>query len=276
MKKIVLFLTLFIILGFGNNLKAQSLDTIAGLLEKIRNETDINTRIKLGKTTDSIFYSLAKNIDLSSKYPQSLLKYTSRLIAKDKRLVIVTWNVFLDNGEYHYYGYIQYKSKDGKILTYHLIDKSDEINNPETSNMSIDRWYGCLYYQIIEQKAGRKRIYTLLGWDGNNYLSQKKIIEVLSFQNDRPKFGYRFDIDGKIKKRIVFEYNKQVEMNLRWDEKRKMIIWDHLSPSEPKFEGMYQFYGPDFSYDGLVFRKKRWIYLKNVQVKNPKPEIDKK
>jgi len=35
------------------------------------------------------------------------------------------------------------------------------------------------------------------------------------------------------------------------ERKMNMIIFDHLSPSKPSYTGNYQFYGPDFSYDGL-------------------------
>ena len=44
-------------------------------------------------------------------------------------------------------------------------------------------------------------------------------------------------------------------MMLRYDDKLKMIVFDHLSPSKPSYEGKYQYYGPDFSYDGLIFEK---------------------
>ena len=44
-------------------------------------------------------------------------------------------------------------------------------------------------------------------------------------------------------------------MTLRWDEKEKLIIWDHLAPIESKYEGMPEFYGPDFTHDALKFKK---------------------
>jgi len=47
-------------------------------------------------------------------------------------------------------------------------------------------------------------------------------------------------------------------MTLKYDEGKEMIIYDHLSPSEPKYEGQYEFYGPDFSYDGLKYENGIW------------------
>jgi len=268
MKKYIYFIVFLAFFINFYKLKAQNIDTIAILIEQVRTEKDLNTRIEMAKKTDSIFYEVGKKTDFSVNYPQNLQKYTSRLISDDKKVVVVTWNIFLENGQYLYFGYIQYKNSPKEIYTYHLIDKSDEISNPENSKLTIDKWFGCLYYDIIEKKAGKKKIYTLLGWDGNNYLTNKKIIEVITFSNQKPSFGYQFNLGTKKTKRIIFEYNKEANMNLLWDENQKMIIWDHLSPSEPKFEGIYQYYGPDFTYDGLVFKKKKWNFVENVEPKN--------
>jgi hypothetical protein len=56
-------------------------------------------------------------------------------------------------------------------------------------------------------------------------------------------------------------------MNLSYNEKMKMIVFDHLSPSESKYAGQYMYYGPDFSYDGLLFKDKKWFYQAHLDLK---------
>jgi hypothetical protein len=47
-----------------------------------------------------------------------------------------------------------------------------------------------------------------------------------------------------------------------------MIVFDHLSPIESGIEGVYKFYGPDFSYDGYEFKAGKWRYRSNLDVRN--------
>ena len=106
----------------------------------------------------------------------------------------------------------------------------------------------------------------MLGWDGNDDFTTKKIIDVVTFSNNsKPKFGSEFKLEEKSQKRMIFEYNAQAQMLLQYNEIMKMIVFDHLSPSNPKFEGNFRYYGPDFSYDGFYFDDGVWIY---------KPDID--
>ena len=109
----------------------------------------------------------------------------------------------------------------------------------------------------------------MLGWDGNNNLTTKKVIEVISFKrNDEPIFGSFFSIEKEHYSRIIFEYQKGVKMVLRYDKKQKMIIFDYLAPIEPKYEGIYLFYVPTSSWDGLFFENGKWNYQPEVDVRN--------
>jgi hypothetical protein len=57
-------------------------------------------------------------------------------------------------------------------------------------------------------------------------------------------------------------------MSLRYDPQKKMIVFDHLSPTKPSLEGQYEFYGPDFTYDGLKFEKGVWEHYQNIEITN--------
>lgn len=209
----------------------------------------------------------------------SLRQYRVMLESPDKEVRVFSWNVEAEDGTQKFYGYIQaFNKKSQKHEVYQLIDKSDGMKDPENAVLDITKWHGAYYYQIIQKKYKKKKYYVLLGWDGNNRITNKRLIEVLSFDGKGfPKFGDNIlsAENGKIKKRIIFEYQAGIIMSLRYDKDKDMIIFDHLSPSNPDLVGMYQFYGPDFSYDGLQFKEGKWIYVKNVDIRNEKDNTDR-
>ncbi|MEA3451958.1 MAG: hypothetical protein U9Q83_08675, partial [Bacteroidota bacterium] len=241
--------------------------------QKLKVSDNDSLTFYLSSSLDSLLISIFSD-ESSYNYDFSdLKKHCSILKSDDGLMQIISWNIYISTGEYFYFGYIQYKpNKSDEFYFYELKDVSASIENPKFSNLNTNKWYGCIYYDIIEQKEKKKTIYTLLAWDGNNRLTNKKIVEVISFRNNKPNFGYNFDINGKKHKRLIFEYNKRVSMTLRWDEKMKVIVWDHLAPKELRYREMYQFYGPDFTYDALKFEKRKWVFIDNIVVTNLKEE----
>jgi hypothetical protein len=71
-----------------------------------------------------------------------------------------------------------------------------------------------------------------------------------------------------MRNRVVFEYSARVSMSLRYDAAKKRIVFDHLSPAKPSFEGNYEFYGPDFSYDAFAFIDNYWVLEENIDIRN--------
>ncbi|MFO7659144.1 MAG: hypothetical protein R6W78_18950 [Bacteroidales bacterium] len=207
----------------------------------------------------------------SFQYPFDSLKRMGRLISADKKLRVYTWNIAYNDRSNRYFGFLHYSP--GKTLdpiVFRLTDKSDMIENPQNSELTADNWYGVLYYEVVEVKAQQYKYYTLLGFDFNNYLSSKKIIDILYFTDtNQPVFGKPvFHIDNKAVNRIVFEYSSRVSMNLRYHKDIDMIVFDHLSPSKPSYTGKFEFYGPDMSYDALKFEKGFWILQKDIDIRN--------
>ncbi|HEY4798748.1 MAG TPA: hypothetical protein VII99_06690, partial [Bacteroidia bacterium] len=157
-------------------------------------------------------------------------------------------------------------------------DKSEGMRDPENASLDNNKWFGAYYYQLAEMKYKKKKQYVLLGWDGNNRNSNKRLIDVLYFDSKgMPHFGDAIftDENGKIKKRIIFEFKAAVFMSLRYDEEKQAIVFDHLSPANPNLEGQYEFYGPDFTYDMLHFKDGKWEYIKNIETRNDKDKTDK-
>jgi len=158
----------------------------------------------------------------SFNYPYSSIKKIGNIYSNDKKVRIITWNIKYKNGDYKYFGFMQHvNKKKNRIDTWMFVDESALMPDPEKLSLYHNHWFGALYYQIIEVKDGGKKYYTLIGWDGNNYLSQKKIIDVLYFSGSgKPKFGksiFRIDKESRRNKRIIFEYNSQIVMSLQYD-----------------------------------------------------------
>ncbi|MBL7889864.1 MAG: hypothetical protein JNL24_09940 [Bacteroidia bacterium] len=213
----------------------------------------------------------------------SLKKDIGILASPDGKFRIINWNIEKSDGTHLYYGFIQEKYTSSKkktesILLFPLIDKSGEIKNPENTISDNKKWYGMLYYKIIPVKQKKKTYYTLLGRDMNDKTSQKKIIDVLSFDgNGNPRFGMDvFSLPKKYPKRIVFEYAINCVFALKYDEDLNMIVYDRLGPIEAQLEGQYQYYcTSDFEYDGLKLKKGKWVFTPNVAPKNNKDNKDK-
>ena len=124
--------------------------------------------------------------------------------------------------------------------------------------------------QITGIHAPGEHIKNQIGWDGADKLINRKIVEVLAFtKRGIPVFEKKmFKANRVISSRLIFEYADRATMLLRYNEKHKMIIIDHLSPAEDRFKDMYQYYGPEMSYDALEFKGGRWLLESNID-----PEI---
>jgi len=206
-------------------------------------------------------------------YPFDSLKWVGKLSSEDQKLRLYTWNLSFQNGAFQYFGFIHYRTNETEYKIIELHDKSSEIEKAEFKQLDATNWFGALYYNIIEQETDSQTFYTLLGWDGNNNFSNKKIIEVLTFTtNNEPQFGAAvFDTHTtQAYYRIIFEYSKRAQMYLRFDPVVKMLVFDHLSPVKPQYRGQFQFYGPDFSFDAFLFENEKWVFRSNINVKNPK------
>jgi len=200
---------------------------------------------------------------------------------KKEKFRIYTWVMKLGNDDYNYFGFTQYqRNKKNKLknFVYKLNNKSKEIGKDELSKLDSNNWIGCVYYQIIAPEKRKDQTHVLIGWDGNNWRSTKKIIETFSFNNKGEiSFGekvirYNLGTDKRpkvvSKARLIFEYNGEVSMTVSYNSNLKKIIFDHLMPSDPKLADLYFTYAPDFTYDALKYEKRKWIHSSDVDVRN--------
>jgi hypothetical protein len=167
------------------------------------------------------------------------------------------------------HGAIQIKAGDGSLKLFPLIDKSDVTNNMSDTIGNNFGWIGAVYYKIIQTQAGAKNYYTLLGYDENTIRSNKKIVEVLSFENGQPVFGGPlFDFsDNKAlnqnPRRLILEYKKNASPRLVYDKDQDMIIYEHLMSPSGETQKKYTYVG-DGDYEGLKWKDGKWIHIDKV------------
>jgi hypothetical protein len=240
--------------------------------KKLFSEKNDDLKLKLNIEFTEILDTVL-SAERSFFYSFDSLNEITRIYSPDNFFRIINWNIYKKDGTYHYFGFIQtYDAKKKKYECFKLQNHPEIVKSAETFVGSHEKWLGMLYYKIIKND----NYYTLLGWDGNSKIIQKKYIDVLYFKkNGDPVFGKDvFKFSRKNPRRIVFQYSAEVVMSLKYYEDKQMIIFDHLTPKDSFLEGQYQYYGPDFSFDGFVYHKDKWKYVEDVDIKNIKTKND--
>lgn len=291
-KYLFLYLSLFTLTTFiSKPTSAQALDSI--LVDSIRNyefrlmglsremvsSFDELTRISSGKSF-IINLSRALRIPNSYFYPFDSVKHIIILKSPDDMFRIMTWNVATNDEKFRYFGVIQMnplklekmKDKDWYKSFFPLIDRSDSINSNTYlfTETDANHWFGAAYYKIIKTSYKKKDYYTLLGWDGADRTRNKKIADILFFRDGSPYFGAPlFDMKKKRPfSRLVYEFNNQASMGLRYDEKQKLLLIENIVPDKPANAGNFEFYYPDGSFDALSWKNGKWEKQKGI-IENP-------
>lgn len=259
-----LYLFLFSIstnLVIGQDLPSQENELVL-LLDNLRNAKNKSAKNEANKIFKA---QLEKTIQEPGAfdYPFSKLTTLGSIKSPDNSLRLFNWNVEQDDMTQKYYCYILHFNERKKVYELsELIDNSFMIPARPTEILEGKDWYGALYFKIIPVDKGSKTIYTLLGWDGNNTMSNIKLMDVLYFAGNSPRLGSPiFKHQGETLKRVFFEHSEKTTMYLNYDEQQGRIILDHLSPETPSMKGIYSFYVPDLSYDAYELKNNKW-YLK--------------
>lgn len=196
------------------------------------------------------------------------IKTISKLYAPDSSFKIFTWQLTKDFSSIRQKGAIQMNTADGSLKLIPLFDMSDDTDNPVDSIRNNQRWIGALYYKIILKTFNNKKYYTLLGFDENNERSNRKWIDMLTFDNaGNPVFGGRYfqypNDDIKPKQpafRFCLEYKKDARARMNYDEEMDVIVFDHLI-SEEKDPSRKQTLIPDGDFEGFKWVDGRWTYI---------------
>ncbi len=256
----------------GNSQSYQELplyeQQISVLFDSLRKSGGDKVKMEVSQKIVSLFDRILQ-VDSSFYYPFDSLLNMGKIYSSDELVRVYSWNVPLKNGMHKYAGFVQSLNK--KRGSVHLVFLNNVSGVPPeiTRDYDASNWYGALYYRILRNECEGEVSYILLGFRFNNFQTNTKIIEFMKILDDNVHFGSPVFHMGKvIKNRVVFEYSARVAMMLRYDDELRMIVFDHLSPTEPQYEGEYQFYGPDFSYDGFKPVSCYWELVEDLDLKN--------
>lgn len=232
-------------------------------------EIDIATAKAYSEDMANFIEEVAQEADIFSYSFERLQLF--KLRSSDGRVRLFTWNYPNEDGTFEYFGIALFR-KDEKSRTnvykFHRVKTDDR--NWVNKIYSEGNWPGALYFEIIpmqKKKNENEDAYVLLGWDGLDNLTNRKMIDVISFQGNHCKFGSPlFEVDGKPLKRVVYTFSERATMTLRYYPKKASIVVDHIAPREPQYEGFYPEYGPDGSYDAFKYTKGKWEYTPIIDI----------
>ena len=213
----------------------------------------------------------ALQIKNSFYYPFDSVQGVSKLYAPDSSFRILTWNVTFNPYYSRQKGAIQMRTKDGSLKLFPLRDVSEFTSDPTDSTRTKSNWIGAVYYDIAKTTFNGKNFYTLIGFDYNSAMSNKKWIEVMTFNEvGEPIFGanrfFSYEKDSIQKKpeyRYSLEYKKQARTILKYDPELKIILIDHLISENDEPDNKWS-YVPDGDYEGFTWQSGKWIHIDKV------------
>ena len=248
-------------------------DSLINHYRKLSISAPVNTEKNM--YSDSIRFVVREFLNSEHSFSQPLGKipYIGDVYSPDGAFRLITWNITLTDGTYDYYCFIQMApDKNQECIWYELIDHHKNIPRPETKSLNKDKWFGALYYTIIPFKSNKETYYVLLGWEGNNNYSNRKVLECLSFNREKEPVFVKtvFKTERFNKRRVVFEYSKEAYLMLRYNENLEQIIFNRLEPTKPELKGLYNFYQPTMTFDAYELHKGEWVMIQDVNPRNKK------
>jgi hypothetical protein len=198
----------------------------------------------------------------------SLLKRINVIYPEDKSFRIFNWAVSYDDVKQRYYGAIQMNSDELKL--YPLIDCSMELGkDAEDAILTKGKWYGAVYYNIIPHEIDGRTVYTLFGKNAGGALSNKKLMEPLTFTDTGVVFGAQiFNIRSQNKpteriSRFIIEYKKVAQASINWDKELNLVYVDRLESDINDPNRKYT-YVPTGQYDGFRWVDGYWNFVQDL------------
>lgn len=247
----------------------QKEDTLQRLAKNLIVDTLTASRMR----NDSLFIrTLVRTLQVKNSfyYPFDSVQGISKLYAPDSTFRIFTWSLSFDDYYSRQRGAIQFRTEDGSMRLVPLKDYSEFTSKPTDSVRNKDNWIGAVYYNIVKTQHAGKNYYTLFGFDNNSVRSNKKWIEVLSFnEKNQPVFGgpfFTFEKDSvkkPVQYRYTIEYKKEASTLVNYVEEEGMILVDHLISETDEDDKPYTFI-PDGDSEGFKWVNGKWQHIDKV------------
>ena len=265
-------------------------DTLERLSRRFTNDTVLESRKKACYTFIPKLVNALK-LPNSFYYKFDSLETVAQVYPPDSSFRIFTWQLYFtvpfkipakysktgrdttwDRPVVRYYGVIQMRSRDMKI--YPLYDAGDTLSYGTQQILGPGNWWGQLYYNIIQKTIGNKTYYTTFGFEAVDHITRRKIVDVISFDKGKPKFGaplfyFKYEDSFAVKKldtltRFFMEYKWSAQTVLNYDAQMQMIVFDHVAPQNEKARGATFTYVPDGTYEGFEWQKDHWQWKEKV------------
>ena len=257
----IIFISLFFLLNL--QLRATEMADLKIQFEAIFQKNTDTEKISASKDFREILKQYLLDGDAMNADLSELKMYSEK--EEKSAFRILNWNVPLTYKN-HYECLFVLPTKDDSYRIVTCTNSRKDLSSVANRGLSAKDWPGALYYEIIPLSKKEADKFVLLGWDGYNKTSTRKILEVVTIGERTVKFGANIfkDYDSPIK-RFVMEYRDDTIAGLTYDPKFKRIVFDHLSPPRPDLKGQYQFYGPDMTFDAFVMKKGQLYFRENVK-----------
>lgn len=243
-------------------------ESLSRLFLAASSETDDKRREQI---SDSLIAVTGEYLasDIPFEHIFSDIRYMGYYMASDSLVKIVSWNIPLNIGSNSYVCFVVRREGEEKHI--HLLSGDrGTLSIDQNQQFAAEDWYGVLYYDIIPFNSDNRELYLMPGLDMNDLYTNGKVVEVMGFGEDGiPYFGEKVIRSGdSLLSRMLFRYSSNSSMMLRYESENERMVFDHLSPAEPSFSGIYSYYGPDSSYDALEFRGGEWVHVGDVDLRN--------
>ncbi len=149
----------------------------------------------------------------------------------DRKLRIVTWHLLNEDYSYDFFAVVQaYSRRHDEYVVYELQDKTESLPHPEYEMLRNGDWVGAIYFDIIQVKREKglidkvlgngRTFYTLLAWNGHDFKTDIKMIDVAYLQsNGQLVLGYPlFRTRDHRLRRIIFEYSDRFPMSMKYEQ----------------------------------------------------------
>ena len=275
---LALLLAVFSLTGFSLSAGAQHLsraaqkdfqkreDSLKGFSYDIVNAAEAGARFRSDSQFIRLLVRTLKQPN-SFYYPFDSLQTISHLYAPDSSFRIFTWQFKKDEYIYLQEGAIQMNQPDGSLKLFPLFDISMFTDKPLDSVRTRRNWIGAIYYRIIEKTWQGRNYYTLLGFDDYSETSNKKWMEVMTFNaGGEPQFGGPYfsfvqdSVQKPIQYRFNIEYKKEAGTRFNYDPQMDMVVYDHLVPEgdQPQKKDTYI---PDGDFEAFQWKDGRWVHV---------------
>ena len=235
------------------------------IFSRMLRSTDDAARIAMNDTVLELMELELRSADSQGRSFGGV-RYMGKISSSDKKVNVYTWNILLSSG-FMFYGMVQ--GPDGEL---YRLQQPGKPYLPDARRMVRgNQWYGALYYEIVPYKWNGEMVYLLAGWGRYKYGTQFKVLDVMRFTKDGVEFGAPL-FEGAYDEmfhRIVLESDREANVTLKYEERRKRFVFDHLSPMRRVGDEVVSF-GPDMSFDSYVRKRKQWELKEDIKVKNVK------